>query len=163
MMKNQFIEAGMVVNTHGIKGEIKIQPWSDTPDFLFDFDTIYIDKKPYTLLDARIHKNNVIAMLEEIDDINDAELLKGKVVTVDRDDVELPEGRHFLVDLIGLEVRNADTDEVLGKLVEVMTPPGNYVYVIRGKREYLVPAVEEFIIETNVEAGYMRVHLLEGM
>ena len=62
-----------------------------------------------------------------------------------------------------LEVRDADSDEVLGKLVEVMTPPGNYVYVIRGKREYLVPAVEEFIIETNVEAGYMRVHLLEGM
>ena len=162
-MKNQFIEAGMVVNTHGIKGEIKIQPWSDTPDFLFDFDTIYIDKKPYTLLDARIHKNHVIAELEEITDINDAEPLKGKIVTVDRDDVELPEGRHFLVDLIGLEVRDADSDEVLGKLVEVMTPPGNYVYVIRGKREYLVPAVEEFIIETNVEAGYMRVHLLEGM
>ena len=162
-MKNQFIEAGMVVNTHGIRGEIKIQPWSDTPDFLFDFDTIYIDKKPYTLLDARIHKNHVIAELEEITDINDAEPLKGKIVTVDRDDVELPEGRHFLVDLIGLEVRDADSDEVLGKLVEVMTPPGNYVYVIRGKREYLVPAVEEFIIETNVEAGYMRVHLLEGM
>ena len=162
-MKNQFIEAGVVVNTHGIRGEIKIQPWSDTPDFLFDFDTIYIDKKPYTLLDARIHKNCVIAELEEITDINDAEPLKGKVVTVDRDDVELPEGRHFLVDLIGLEVRDADSDEILGKLVEVMTPPGNYVYVIRGKREYLVPAVEEFIIETNVEAGYMRVHLLEGM
>lgn len=162
-MKNQFIEAGMVVNTHGIRGEVKIQPWSDTPDFLFDFDTIYIDKKPYTLLDARIHKNHVIAELEEITDINDAEPLKGKIVTVDRDDVELPEGRHFLVDLIGLEVRDADSDEVLGKLVEVMTPPGNYVYVIRGKREYLVPAVEEFIIETNVEAGYMRVHLLEGM
>ena len=162
-MKNQFIEAGMVVNTHGIRGEIKIQPWSDTPDFLFDFDTIYIDSKPYTLLDARIHKNHVIAELEEITDINDAEPLKGKIVTVDRDDVELPEGRHFLVDLIGLEVRDADSDEVLGKLVEVMTPPGNYVYVIRGKREYLVPAVEEFIIETNVEAGYMRVHLLEGM
>ena len=162
-MKNQFIEAGVVVNTHGIRGEIKIQPWSDTPDFLFDFDTIYIDKKPYTLLDARIHKNCVIAELEEITDINDAEPLKGKVVTVDRDDVELPEGRHFLVDLIGLEVRDADSDEILGKLVEVMTPPGNYVYVIRGKREYLIPAVEEFIIETNVEAGYMRVHLLEGM
>jgi len=162
-MKNQFIEAGMVVNTHGIRGEVKIQPWSDTPDFLFDFDTIYIDGKPYTLLDARIHKNCVIAELEEITDINDAEPLKGKIVTVDRDDVELPEGRHFLVDLIGLEVRDADSGEVLGKLVEVLTPPANYVYVIKGKREYLVPAVEEFIIETNVEAGYMRVHLLEGM
>ena len=89
--------------------------------------------------------------------------LKGKIVTVNRDDVELPEGRHFLVDLIGLEVRDADTNEVLGKLVEVLTPPANYVYVVQGKREYLIPAVEEFIIETNVESGYMRVHLLEGM
>ena len=90
-------------------------------------------------------------------------LLKGKTVSVARDDVHLPEGRHFLVDLIGLEVREAETGEVLGSLTEVLTPPANQVYVVRGKREYLIPAVEEFIIETNVEGGYMRVRLLEGM
>ena len=90
-------------------------------------------------------------------------LLKGKIVSVDRDEVELPEGRYFIVDLIGLEVRQADTGEVLGKLVDVLDLPANQVYVVKGKREYLIPAVDEFILETNLDEGYINVHLLEGM
>lgn len=162
-MDKRFIEAGQVVNTHGIRGEVKIQPWSDTPDFLCGFQTIYLNGQPYELLAARVHKSCLIAQLKGVADVNAAMLLKGKTVSVARDDVHLPEGRHFLVDLIGLEVREAETGEVLGSLTEVLTPPANQVYVVRGKREYLIPAVEEFIIETNVEGGYMRVRLLEGM
>ena len=162
-MKHQFLEAGEIVNTHGIRGEVKIQPWSDTPDFLCDFDTIYLDGKPYVLLDARVHKSCLIASLKGVDDVNSAMLLKGKIVSVDRDEVELPEGRHFIVDLIGLEVRQADTGEVLGKLVDVLDLPANQVYVVKGKREYLIPAVDEFILETNLDEGYINVHLLEGM
>ena len=164
MEKKQFIEAGQVVNTHGIRGEVKIQPWSDTPDFLFDFDTIYLDGAPYTLLDARVHKSCLIASLEGITDVNTAMTLKGKTVTVNRDDVVLPEGRHFIVDLIGLEVRCVDNGvEVIGKLADVLDLPSNQVYVVKGKREYMIPAVDEFILETNVDEGYINVHLLEGM
>ena len=163
MDDKRFIEAGQIVNTHGIRGEVKIQPWSDTPDFLCDFDTIYLDGKPYVLLDARVHKSCLIASLKGVDDVNSAMLLKGKIVSVDRDEVELPEGRHFIVDLIGLEVRQADTGEVLGKLVDVLDLPANQVYVVKGKREYLIPAVDEFILETNLDEGYINVHLLEGM
>ena len=77
MDDKRFIEAGQIVNTHGIRGEIKIQPWSDTPDFLCDFDTIYLDKKPYELLSARVHKSCLIASLKGVDDVNSAMLLKG--------------------------------------------------------------------------------------
>ena len=163
-MDKKFIEAGQVVNTHGIRGEVKIQPWSDTPDFLCDFDVIYIAGTPFELLSARVHKSCLIAALKGIDDVDKAMALKGKIVTVDRSDVVLPEGRHFIVDLIGLEVRDADNGgEVIGKLADVLDLPSNQVYVVKGKREYMIPAVDEFILETNVDEGYINVHLLEGM
>jgi len=162
-MDKRFIEAGQIVNTHGIRGEVKIQPWSDTADFLRDFDTIYVDGKPYTLLSARVHKNCLIAELDGVNDVNNAMLFKGKIVSVNRDDVELPEGRHFIVDLIGLEVRNADTGEVIGKLADVLDLPANQVYVVKGKREYMIPAVDAFILETNIDEGFINVRLLEGM
>lgn len=162
-MKNQFLEAGEIVNTHGIRGEVKIMPWTDTPDFFCQFKTLYLDGAPVKIRSARVQKSCVLVQLEGVDDINAAMVLKGKVVSVPRSEVHLPEGRHFLADLIGLEVRNADTGEVLGTLTEVLPLPANQVYVVKGTREYLIPAVEEFLIETNVEEGFLRVHLLEGM
>ncbi len=162
-MKNQFLEAGKIVNTHGIQGEVKIMPWTDTPDFFCQFKTLYLDDAPVKVLSARVQKSCVLVRLEGVDDINSAMVLKGKVVSVLRSEIRLPEGRHFLADLIGLEVRNADTGEVLGTLTEVLPLPANQVYVVKGTREYLIPAVEEFLIETNVEEGFLRVHLLEGM
>ena len=163
-MKNKFLEAGQIVNTHGIKGEVKIVPWCDTPDFLCDFDVLYIDEKPVEVEFARVHKNNVIAKLAGINDVDAAIAMKTKIVSIDRSDVELPEGRHFIADLIGLEVRDADTDAVLGFIDDVLTPPASEVYVIKGTgKEYMIPAVDEFVIETNVEDGYVRVRLIEGM
>lgn len=163
-MKEQLIEAGQVVNTHGIQGEVKIQPWADTPDFLCQFHTIYLNGQPKKLLSATVHKNCVLARLEGVEDVNAAMLLKGQMVSISRADASLPEGRYFLVDLIGLEVRDADSGAVLGTLDDVLTPPANQVYVVHGgTREYLIPAVEDFIVETNVDGGYMRVRLLEGM
>jgi 16S rRNA processing protein RimM len=162
-MKEKFLQAGEIVNTHGVQGEVKIVPWCDSPEFLADFDTIYLDKTPVKLLSARIHKGNLLATLEGIEDINAAMKLKGKVVYIDRDDVTLPEGRHFLADLIGLEVRLADTGEILGTLVDVLTPPAHEVYVVQGRKRYLIPAVDEFLVETNVDEGYLTVRILEGM
>ena len=163
-MKNRYLEAGKIVNTHGIAGEVKILPWADGPDFLLDFDTLYIDGKPIALLAARVHKNCVLAKLDGIHDINDAMKLKNKVVCIDREDVDLEEGAFFLADLTGLEVRDADSGQVLGTIHEVLTPPASNVYVVRGgEREHMIPAVEEFIVETNVEEGYLLVRLIEGM
>ena len=163
-MKNQYLEAGQIVNTHGIKGEVKLVPWCDTPEFLCGFDTLYLDGAPVKVEQARVHKGSVIAKLTGVDSVEAAMLLKNKVVSIDRAGVTLPEGRHFIADLIGLEVRDADTGAVLGTIAQVLTPPANEVYVVKGgEKEYLIPAVDEFLAETNVEGGYIRVRLLEGM
>ena len=162
-MKNQFLEAGQIVNTHGIRGEVKIVPWCDSPEFLLQFGTLYVDDKPLNVLEARVHKGNVLARLEGVEDVNAAMVLKGRTVFIDRTGVELPEGRHFIADLIGLNVVDADSGEALGVVADVLTPPAHEVYVVKGEHEYLIPAVDEFVIETNVEGGYIRVRLIEGM
>ena len=163
-MKNRFLEAGQIVNTHGIRGEVKIVPWCDSPEFLLQFDTLYLDEKPVKVLEARAHKGNVLARLEGVDDVNAAMVLKGRTVSIDRTGVVLPEGRHFLADLMGLDVLDADSGEKLGVVADGLTPPAHEVYVVRGAGcEYLIPAVDEFLIETNVEGGYIRVRLIEGM
>ncbi|MEG2000621.1 MAG: ribosome maturation factor RimM [Evtepia sp.] len=163
-MKNRYLEAGQIVNTHGIIGEVKIIPWADSPDFLLDFSTLYIDEKPVHVRASRIHKNTVLAFLEGVNDVNDAMRLKDKIVCIDREDASIPKDRHFIVDLIGLEVRDADTNELLGTIYDVLTPPSHEVYVVRGgKEEHMIPAVDAFVIETNVDDGYIRVRLIEGM
>ena len=163
-MKHRYLEAGKIVNTHGIAGEVKIMPWADDPDFLLDFKTLYLDGKPIQIRSARVHKNAVLMKLDGVDDINEAMKLKNKIVSIDREDVELEEGAFFLADLYGLEVRNADNGQVLGKIMDVLTPPANNVYVVKGtNQEYMIPAVPEFVVETNVDEGYVLVHLIEGM
>ncbi|MCD7947953.1 MAG: ribosome maturation factor RimM [Oscillospiraceae bacterium] len=163
-MKKEFIEAGQIANTHGIQGEVKIVPWCDTPEFLCDFSTLYIDEKPVRVLSCRVHKSNVLAALEGVTDINTAMCLKGKTVCLRREDITLPEGRHFIVDLIGLDVLDADSGAVLGVLTDVLTPPAHQVYVVKGvSGEFMVPAVDAFVTETNVEAGYIKVRMIEGM
>ena len=162
-MKNQYLEAGQIVNTHGIQGEVKIVPWCDTPDFLCQFPTLYIDGKPVKVRASRVHKGNVLATLEGVDSVNAAMALKGKTVWIDRTGVQLPEGRHFIADLMGLEVIDAASGETLGVVADVLTPPAHEVYVVKGAHEYMIPAVDEFLVETNVEGGYIKVRLIEGM
>lgn len=163
-MKNKFLEAGQIVNTHGVRGEVKIVPWCDSPEFLCDFDTLYLDGKAIRVEQSRPHKGNVIAKLAGVNNVDAAMALKTKVLCIDREDVELPEGRHFIADLIGLEVRDAETGAVLGIIQDVLTPPANEVYVVKGNgKEYMIPAVDEFLAETNVDAGYVRVHMIDGM
>ena len=98
-----------------------------------------------------------------MDDINDAMVYKNKVIQIDREDVKLPEGTNFIVDLIGLAVIDDENGKVLGKIIDVMNLPANDVYVVRGEREYMIPAVSEFIAETNVDGGYVRIRMQEGL
>lgn len=162
-MKQSLLESGQIVNTHGIRGEVKIVPWADSPDFLCGFSTLYIDGQPKAVRSAYVHKGNVIASLEGVDSIDAAILLKNKVISIAREDASLAPGQFFLADILGLEVRDAQTGQVLGKVAEVLTPPANHVYVIKGAHEFMVPAVPEFIVETNIEGGYLRIRLIEGM
>lgn len=162
-MKNRFLEVGQIVNTHGVRGEVKVVPWCDSPQFLCQFDTLYLNGQPIRVLAARVHKSNVLLTLEGVSDVNAAMRLKNQILHIDRTGVELPEGRHFIADLIGLQVLDDETGAELGVITEVLTPPAQEVYVVKGEKQYLIPAVDEFVKETNVEGGYVRVHLIEGM
>ncbi len=163
-MKNQYLEAGKIVNTHGIAGELKIVHWCDTPDFLLQFDTLYVNNSPLTVTSSRLHKNNVLIKFDEITSINEAMKYKDKIIYIDRDDVTLPEEKNFLADLFGLEVKDVDTRSTLGVIKDILTPPSHPIYVVQGKsREWMIPAVDAFIVETNVAEGYIIVRLIEGM
>ena len=123
----------------------------------------YLDGAPVKVCAARVHKGNILAALEGVADVNAAMALKGKTVSIDRSGVVLPEGRHFIADLLGLEVLDAGSGEKLGVVADVLTPPAHEVYVVKGEHEYMIPAVDEFLAETNVEGGYIKVRLIEGM
>ena len=99
-----------------------------------------------------------------ITDVPGALSLRNAILYIDRADAHLPEGTFFLADLYGLEVRDAQSGEVLGKIEDVLTLPANNVYVVRGgQREWMIPAVPEFIAETNLEEGYLRVNVIQGL
>lgn len=163
-MKSEFLETGEIVNTHGVKGEVKIMPWADSPGFLCQFDAFYIDGRPVKVLSSRVHKTAVLCALEGVDTVEKAMRLKGKTVSLLRSQIKLPEGRHFLADLVGLKVIDAANGGELGSVAEVLTLPAQNVYVVRGKgREYMIPAVPAFIAETNEDEGFIKVRVIEGM
>ena len=167
MKKLKYIEAGQIVNTHGVRGQVKIVSWLDSPEYLKSFATLYLGegkkKKTVKVRAARVHKGFVIAALEGVEDVNDAMALKNEVVFIDRDDAALPEGTFFFSDLFGARVVS-DAGEELGTLEDVLERPGNRIYVVRsGKREWLIPAVPEFIVDTDVENGVITVHLIDGL
>lgn len=161
-MKERFIEAGEIVNTHGVRGEVKILPWTDSAEFLAAFRTLYIDGRPVKVRSSRVHKQTVLASLEGVEDVNAAMRLKGRRVFIDRADARLPEGGYFIQDIIGAEVVTED-GESIGALAEVMDAPASMIYVVRGERERLIPAVPEFILKTDADAGVITVRLIEGM
>ena len=161
-MDKRCLEAGEVVGTHGIQGEVKILPWADGPEFLLGFKTLYLNGKPYAVRSSRVHKTCVLARLEGVDTPEQANLLRKQVVTVDRTGVKLPDGAVFIADLIGCRALDDDGNE-FGKLTDVLTMPSSDVYVVKGEKTYMIPAVKAFVREVNVAEGFVRLHLIEGM
>ncbi|NMA36759.1 MAG: 16S rRNA processing protein RimM [Papillibacter sp.] len=162
MAKKPLLETGRIVNTHGINGEVKVQPWSDSPDFLLDFDKFYIDGQYMKVLSSRLHKDMVLILFEGVNNINDAMRLKNKVIFIDRNDVKLEEGSWFIQDAIGLPVYNTDGAEI-GKLKDVLELPGGNVFVVQGETEHLIPSKGGFIKEVDIDGERIVVELIEGM
>ena len=159
---NEFLDCGEIVNTHGVHGEVRIVPWADSPEFLRQFPTLYLDGKPVRVTSCRAHKGSVIAKLQGVDTVEAAMVLKGRTVQIRRADARLPRGSFFLADIIGLDIVD-ENGRKLGVLKEILSPSIQQIYVVEGDREIMIPAVPEFILETNIEAGYIKVRLIEGM
>lgn len=158
----KYLESGKIINTHGLHGEIKIEPWCDEPEFLLDFKRLFIDGDKYDIIGARVQKSFVYMRLKGVDELEKAIALKGKIISIDRDDRPLPEGEYYLQDLIGLKAVDEDGND-LGTVHDILTLPAGKVYVIRGKREILVPGVDEFVKGIDVDGGIIVFRLIEGM
>ena len=161
----QFLEAGQIVGTHGVRGEVRVQPWCDSPAFLARFQTLYFDEgRTPVKVKARAHKNVVLMALEGVATAQEASVLRGRVLYLDRADVELPEGSFFIQDLIGLRVVDVDSGVEYGTLSEVSATGANDVYHIRTPQgEFLIPAVPSVVIETDIAGGVMTIRPIKGM
>ena len=158
-MKLQFIKAGEIVTTHGVRGEVKVLCWLDDPEMLCEFDRCRIDGREYSMEQVRVQKTCNLVKLAGIDTMEAAQTLRGKVLELYREDID--DEVIFADELKGVEVFAEGT--AIGKIVDVLDYPGNSVYVVRGEYEYMIPAVKAFILKTDMENNRMEVRLLEGM
>ena len=161
----QFLETGKIVAIQGLKGEVRVEPWCDSPDFLNNFDTLYFDggKTPVNILSGRVQKNIYIMKIKGIDTPEAAQELRGKVLYMDRNDIELEDGCYFVQDLIGLEAYGED-GTFYGTVSRVTATGANDVYHLKnGDKEYLIPAIPDVVLKTDIENGKMLIFPMQGL
>lgn len=158
-MKLQFLEAGEIVTTHGVRGEVKVYPWGDGPEFLTEFNRVRIGGTEYAVESCRIQKTCNLMKLRGVDTVEAAQTLRGKTVEVYREDA--PADAIYVAELIGISV--ISDGQTIGEIVDVLDYPGNKVYVVKGEYTYMIPAVSAFVLATDLDAGEMQVRIIEGM
>ena len=163
-MKLETIKVGRIVNAHGIRGEVRVQPRDGDPAFLTRFKTFYIDGQPVTPTANHVHKSLVLMKFPGVDDMNTALTYKDKDLYIRRSDAHLSEGECFDDELLGMEVYDEASGALLGEITLVENYPASKVYTVKGRREYLIPAVKgAFIKSVDLDSNRMEVHVWEGM
>lgn len=151
-MSNEFFNVGQIVNTHGIKGEVKVLCLTDNKENFKRYEKVLIDDEYYNILGVKFQKDRVILKLEGIDDIDTAETFKQKYLKVSREnEPELDEDTFYVVDLIGCTVFDTN-DKELGKIYDVIETKNNDVYWIREPKELLIPVLEDIVLDIDIEA-----------
>lgn len=164
-MKDDLLEIGKIVNTHGIRGEVKIQPWCDEPELFDELEYLFIEGEKYNIVRNRFHKTCQIVQLENVNSIDDAERFKNKIVYINRDALELPEGRYYIADIEELTVKEQN-GRILGVVDEIIKTGSNDVYSLKdtfNKKPVLIPVIEGVVLETNIDGGYIVVKLPKGL
>ena len=163
----QFLEIGKIINTHGLKGEVKLELWCDDIDYLKQFKTLYLDEngiQPLTLLSARPQKSHAIVKLAEIGSIDDAERLRGKILFANRDDAVLEEGHNYIEDLIGCYVVDSETEEEYGRVCDVLNYGASDILDVESWGKHtLIPMIEDVIVEIDVEFQVIRIKPMKGL
>lgn len=163
-MKLEIIQLGRIVNAHGIRGEVRVQPTGADPALLTRFHTFYLDGVPVTPTANHVHKDVVLMKFPGVEDMNAALALKGKTLSIRRSDAHLKPGEFFDEELLGVEVFDCATGARLGQITAVENYPAHQVYTVKGEKEYLIPAVKGAFIESiDIDANRMEVHVWEGM
>ena len=157
-MRKTFIEAGEIVTTHGVRGEVKVLTWLDSPEMLCDFDRCRIGGKECKIETCREQKTCNLVKLAGVDTMEAAQMLRGKIIELYREDIA--DDVIFGAELIDMDV--FCDGKCIGKITEVLDYPGNSVYVV-DNGAYMIPAVKEFILSINLDTNAMQVKLIEGM
>ena len=167
-MIKEYLEIGEIVGTHSIHGEVRVNPWCDTPEFLKKFKTLYFDcegKAPIKVVSARPHGNVALLKFDGIYSIEQAQKLRGKVIFMCRKDAKIPKNQYFIAELIGCEVFDADDESITyGNITDVSQTGANDVWHITNNgREYLIPAIPDVVIHTDVSANRVVIRPLKGI
>ena len=166
MDKKQFLEIGQIVNTHGLKGDVRVDPWCDGPEFICNFKKLYKkDGSAVEIERARVQKNVAVVKIKGVDSVEQADLLRRTVLYVNRDDVQLDEGVFFIQDILGCEVRDADSDALYGKVTDIIKTGANDVYQVTDDegKNYLVPVIDDVVIATDIDSGVVTIRPLKGI
>ena len=162
---NNELEIGKIVNTHGLRGDVKVMPWCDEPEIFHELAYVLIDGNEFDIEKSRIQKNMVILKLKGIDDINDAETYRNKTLTIPREELgELPDGTYYICDLLGCSVETVD-GRVLGEICDIIKTGSNDVYVIENddKKQVLIPVIDEVVKQVDLENKHITVQPLKGL
>lgn len=166
-MIKQYLEIGEITGTHGVRGEVRVNPWCDSPDFIKKFKTLYFDREGTRAVkvSSRSHGNMALVKIDGVDTVEEARKLRGRILWMKRSDAHLPEGRYFIAELIGCRVFDADDPEkCYGELTDVSRTGANDVWhITNGGREYLIPSIPDVVINTDVARGRIIIRPLKGI
>ena len=166
-MKSPFLEAGRVVGTHGVRGELRVEPWCDSARFLTGFSEFYWDggREKVKVVSSRPHKSLLLLKLEGVDTVEAADARRGRVLWLARKDAALPEGRYFVQDILGLSAVDADSGRVYGKVTDVFPTGANDVYQVTDGdgKEYLVPAIRDVVARVDPDEGVLELRPMRGI
>lgn len=166
-MIKKYLETGKIVGTHGIRGMVRVQAWSDSGEFLTEFKRFFLSPDGENELNAQKiqpHGGVVLVAFKGVETVEQAESLRGKILYISRDDITLPEGRYFIDDLIGCGVFDADSGENYGEISDVSQTGANDVWHIKsGEKEYLLPAIDEVIVSVDPENERLEIRPMKGI
>ena len=165
-MKKQFLEVGQIVNTQGLKGEMRVDPWCDGPEFICMFDELYLKNgDTIKITKSRVQKNVAVIEVEGIDSIEQADTMRRTVLYINRDDVQLDDDVFFVQDILNCDVVDIDTKKSYGKITDVIKTGANDVYQVTGEdgKNYLVPVIDDVVINTDIDSGVVEIRPMKGI
>lgn len=167
-MIKEYLEIGQIVGTHGVRGEIRLNPWCDSPEFVRQFKTLYFDahgNKSVKVVSSRVHGNVALLKLDGVDSVESASALRNKILFMKRADAKIDDGSYFIAELVDCRVIDADDESVeYGVLSDVSETGANDVWHIKKDgREYLLPAIPQVICDVDVKDGIIKIRPLKGI
>lgn len=167
-MAKDYLEAGKIVSTHGLKGEMRLQAWSDDPAFLSSFESVYLDeegKEKLDIISAKAHKNICLIALKGIDSIEKAESMRNKILYIKKSDASLESGSFFVDDILGIDIVDEQTGEKLGKVTDVQSYPANDVWFVLtpDNTQVLIPNIPDIIKRVALDEKCAYIYKMKGL